>query len=266
MEQRGTALSPGPINVGQGERIGSLLLGTTLLIGGLGRASPWGIVAALGGGALLYRGATGHCALRQALEERAHRPVAQRLAGAPEAATVERSLTLAGSPAELYAFWRNPSNLSRIMSAVVKVEALSEARTHWQLTGPLGRTLEWDTSLMEDRPGEYLAWRSDENAPFANEGSVRFQHAPGDRGTVVTLRFQFDPPGGPLGDVIARALEGVPATLAREVLRRFKSLVEAGEIPTLERNPSARRTSLVRRGVQALSGGDGHARAMLERS
>jgi uncharacterized membrane protein len=56
----------------------------------------------------------------------------------------------------------------------------------------------------------------------------------------VKLRFRFDPPGGVLGDAAIKRFGVVPGTLTSKALRRFKSLAETGEIPTTERNPSAR--------------------------
>ena len=58
---------------------------------------------------------------------------------------------------------------------------------------------------------------------------------------MATLRLRFDPPGGVLGDAPVELLGHKPLNLAADgVLRRFKSLVETGEIPTTERQPAAR--------------------------
>ena len=94
---------------------------------------------------------------------------------------------------------------------------------------------------MDDRPGEGIGWRSLPGATVSNEGSVRFRPASADRGAVATLRFRFDPPGGALGDAAVKLLGTTPLDLAADgALRRFKSLVETGEIPTTERQPAAR--------------------------
>jgi uncharacterized membrane protein len=166
---------------------------------------------------------------------------ARRGAGAPaDASEVERAITVGKSADELYRYWREPRNLSRIMGHFAEVTAVSEDRAHWSARGPLGRSMEWDSRVVEDRPGELLRWESLEGAELPNEGSVRFRPAPGDRGTEVSLRFRFDPPAGRLGDAASRLLVAASSALVARALRRSKSLIETGEIPTTEHNPSAR--------------------------
>ena len=153
---------------------------------------------------------------------------------------VERSITVEKSADQLYRLWREPQTLTQVMGHVGEVSATSEGRSRWVARAPLGRRLEWETRVVEDRPGEILRWESLPGATVRNEGSVRFRPAEGDRGTVVTLRIRFDPPGGRLGDAAAHLLGVVPRTLVGTALRRFKSLAETGEIPTTEHNPSTR--------------------------
>jgi uncharacterized membrane protein len=230
-----------PANVGDAERWASLLGGGTLALYGLSRGSPGGLVLALLGGSLAYRGATGHCHLYQALGLSTADDRGRRDAGAPaDAAEVERSISI-GKPADdLYRSWREPRNLSRIMGHFAEVTPLDGSRAHWAVRGPMGRRIEWDSRVVDDRPGEVLRWESLPAADLPNEGSIRFRPAPGDRGTEVTLRVDFDPPGGALGRAAMRLLGVAPMLIAEKALRRFKSLVETGEIPTTSHQPAAR--------------------------
>ena len=158
--------------------------------------------------------------------------------GKPE---VERSITIGKAADELYQRWRDPRTLPQIMAGFAIVCASANGRMHWNVQGPLGRAYEWDSETVDDRPGEGIGWRSLPDATIPNEGSVRFHSAPADRGTVATLRFRFDLPGGALGDAAVKFLGTTPLDLAADTaLRRFKSLVETGEIPTTERQPAAR--------------------------
>lgn len=159
-------------------------------------------------------------------------------AGEPE---VERSITIGKTADELYQRWRDPRTLPQVMAGFATVRASGDGRMQWKIEGPLGRAYEWDSETVDDRPGEGIGWRSLPGAAVSNEGSVRFRPAPADRGTVATLRFRFDPPGGALGDAAVKLLGTTPLDLAADgALRRFKSLVETGEIPTTERQPAAR--------------------------
>ncbi len=238
---RGAGRSASKVNINRVERVASALLGGTLVARGITRPSPTGIAMVLTGVGLLYRGTCGHSQLYQLLDVSTAGGHARREAGiSPDAPQLERSITILKSADELYRFWREPQNLSRIMEHFAEVTAAGEDRTHWLLRGPLRRTVEWDTVVVEDRPGEFLRWASIDGAALRNEGAVAFRPAPGDRGTEVKLRFRFDLPGGVLSDAAFRLLGVVPSPLAGRVLRRFKSLVETGEVPTTKRNPSAR--------------------------
>ena len=223
------------------ERMASALLGAVLLTRGVRRPSLGGAAASFVGADLVYRGITGHSAIYRAIGAspvgRRSRRAGAVAAGSPE---VERAITI-GKPAdELYHFWRVPENFSRVMGDFAEMRAVSDTRSHWIVRGPRGRTLEWDSEIVEERPGELLRWESLGGAKVPNEGRVRFRPAPDGWGSEVTLSLRFDPPGGALGDAAAKLLEIVPRQAASSVLRRFKALVETGELPTLAHNPSHR--------------------------
>lgn len=152
----------------------------------------------------------------------------------------ERSITIGKTADELRDCWRTPGTLSQIMAGLASVREIDDRRMHWKVKGPLGRAYEWDSETVDDADGG-IGWRSLPDAAFWNEGSLRFRPAPGNRGTVATLAFRFDPPGGAIGDAAVRLFGTTPLDVAAErALRRFKSLVETGEIPTTERQPAAR--------------------------
>jgi uncharacterized membrane protein len=110
------------------------------------------------------------------------------------------------------------------------VRVLSDRRSHWRAKAPLGRTVEWDAEVVEDRPDERLAWRSLEGADVDNAGSVAFERAPGGRGTVVRVELAYDPPGGVIGATIARLFGEEPGQQVQEDLRAFKQVMETGEV------------------------------------
>lgn len=223
------------VNVGTFERIGSATVGALLLLNGVKRRSLGGAALALTGGDLLYRGLSGHCHLYGTLgistaEDGASADFLQ----------VQQSITIKKTPAELYRAWRKPENLAAIMEHFAQVTAVSDDSARWRIKNPLGTEIEWDAQIVEDRPNEFLRWQSNIGATWTNEGSVSFRPGPSDWGTVVTLSFRFDPPGGDLSKAVLRRLDFVPRTLAHKALQRFKSLMETGEIPTLRNNPTAR--------------------------
>lgn len=234
-------------NVGGPERLASVAGGGILALAGLKRGGVGGALAALAGAALLERGVTGHCRVYGGLGLSSAREDTGRRLATPEGVgtfdstvTVRTSLTVGRPPEELYRFWRDQANVPRFMSRLRSVRVDSPTRSHWVMDGPMGRTWEWDSEVTTETEGEGFAWRSLEGADLPNRGSVSF--LPDVRGeeTVVTYELEFDPPLGALGAAVASVFHEVPEQMARADLHRFKALMETGEIPTTEGQPSCR--------------------------
>lgn len=147
---------------------------------------------------------------------------------------VVRAVTIRKPAAELYAFWRNLSNLTQIIHHPVDIVVKSAEESHWSVSAPGDRRVEWDALIINDEPDRLIAWRSREGGEVDNAGSVRFEAAPGDEGVEVTVTLEYDPPGGKLGAAIAKLTRDSAASQVYDALRRFKALMEAGEIPTIE--------------------------------
>ena len=148
--------------------------------------------------------------------------------------SVERAITVTRPIEEVFAFWKGYANLPRFMRHLTSVETLGENRTRWTATGPAGVAVSWDAETTVERENEWIAWRSLENADVCHHGSVRFRQAPGDRGTEVHVHLQYRPPAGRLGRGIAWLFGEEPGQQIKEDLRRFKQLLETGEIPLAE--------------------------------
>lgn len=156
-----------------------------------------------------------------------------------EAALVGRTVTINRPRAELYAFWRDFRNLARFMENIESIELDDNRRSHWKVAAPAGQTVEWDSEVIEDVENERIVWRSTENADIKNTGSVTFKDGPPDRGTEVTATIVYDPPAGDLGKLIAKLFGKEPKVQARRDLRRFKQLMETGEISTAKAETGA---------------------------
>jgi uncharacterized membrane protein len=141
-----------------------------------------------------------------------------------------KAITVNCSPEEAYRFWRDLSNLPRFMAHLESVRMIDERRSHWVAKAPAGTTVEWDAEIIDDRPNEFFAWRASAGAKVVSHGTVRFQRAPGGRGTEVLVEIRHEAPGGAFGSVIAKVFgEAVGLHVASD-LRRFKQLMETGEI------------------------------------
>jgi uncharacterized membrane protein len=143
---------------------------------------------------------------------------------------VTRSITVNQPREAVYAFWRDFKNLPRFMKHLESVEITGEGRSHWTAKAPAGTSVEWDAEVTEDRPNELIAWRSVGRADVHNEGVVRFETAPGGRGTEIHVDLDYEPPGGTFTAALAKLFGEEPGRQVADDLRRFKQVMETGEV------------------------------------
>jgi uncharacterized membrane protein len=154
---------------------------------------------------------------------------------------VGRTVTIGRPRQEIYDAWRNFTRFPDFMENVTQVRDLGDNRSRWQIKAPGGGEVELVTKIVEDVPGERIAWESEEGSGIDTAGILTLTDAPPGRGTYVRLLMSYDPPGGAIGRGIAKLLQREPSLQARRDLRRFKQLMETGEV-TKNASPSARRS------------------------
>jgi uncharacterized membrane protein len=147
---------------------------------------------------------------------------------------IGRAVTINRPVDELFAYFRDFTKLPTFMDNVERVDVLDDRRSHWVVKAPGGKTVEWNAAITEESPNSFIAWASEDGADVPNSGRVDFRAA-GDRGTVVTATILYDPPAGTIGKVVAKLFQREPAIQARRDLRRFKQLMETGEVATASR-------------------------------
>jgi uncharacterized membrane protein len=227
------------VNVGRNERIFSVGGGSALALLGIRRGGLTGLLSTGLGGMLVYRGVTGRCRAYEALGVDTARDRVEPEDYFERGVHVVAAHTVGKPPHELYQFWRSFENLPRFMAHVESVRVLEGNRSHWVATAPslTGRRVEWDAEIINDEPDALIAWQSLPGADVHNAGSVRFVPAPGDRGTEVQVTIDYIPPAGQLGLWVAKLFGQEPQQRVKEDLRRFKRIMEAGEVPTTHGQP-----------------------------
>jgi uncharacterized membrane protein len=190
------------------------------------------------GGSFLRRGVTGHC---QTLSQMGMTEVA----GEPGVA-FELSTTLLKPREEVYQAWRDFEKHPRFIPHLLSVRNMEAGRSHWVFLGPAGAILEWDTLLTEDTPGQRIEWNTLPGSKLQHTGTVRFEDAPGNRGTVVHLALRYHVPGGRAAVMAAKLLGEEPKQHLSRGLRQFKQLLEAGEVATVDSQPHGHRSRLGR--------------------
>ena len=162
-----------------------------------------------------------------------------------ELAQVGRSVTIRKPKEELFEFWRDFSNLAKFMENLEAVEREADTKVStWRIKAPIGQTVEIKSEILSEKKNDYIAWQSVEGSDIETRGRVEFEDAPGDRGTMVSLEMAYDPPGGTLGRAAAKLFLREPQIQARHDLKRFKMLMETGEISTSARTKDETRAAL----------------------
>ncbi|MBW4575342.1 MAG: SRPBCC family protein [Aphanothece sp. CMT-3BRIN-NPC111] len=218
----------GSSNLSDTERWGSLIGGGALVLMGLRQGSLRGALTAIAGGGLIYHGATAQSSIQEKV-------------GMNQSIKVEKTVTINKSPEELYRFWHNFENLPTFMKHLKYVRVINQTRSHWIANAPMGSSVEWDADIVNDQENKLIAWTSVEGADVDNSGFVRFTPTASGRGTEVKVVIEYNPPGGAVGSAIAKLFGEEPEQQAGDDLRRFKQLMETGEIPTTEGQPSGRK-------------------------
>ncbi len=183
-----------------------------------------------------------------------------RLTRSPGSSTQDRTRRASAAttirlPAQdCYAFWRDFENLPRFMAHLQSVDVLGGGRSRWTAKAPAG-VVEWEAEIVGDTVDELIAWRSVEGSDVRNAGSVRFSPAPGGQGTEVAVELEYVPPAGKLGANVAKLFGEEPTQQIRDDLRRFKQVMETGEVVRSDASAggTSARVQLKQRPAQPLS-------------
>lgn len=235
---------PTTVNLGGGERwidisAGTALAATGLALAGFTRRLIAGSALALAGGVLVYRGLTRRSRLYGTLG------IVRAGPATGAGLIVERAITISRPRDEVYRFWRELGNLRLVVAGLQTASPRGDGLSRWIVSAPFGRRIEWDAQLEADEHNNLLAWHSVPGSGLANRGIVRFLEAPGNRGTEVRVRLEYQPPLGSAGAAVAKLFGEEPNQDLYAALRNMKALLEAGETPTTQGQPVGRRSSLI---------------------
>ncbi len=231
-----------PTNLSNTERVGSALVGSAIMAIGFDGKGP-GLGSLVAGGYALYRAATGHCALYQAMNVSTapNMPKPRALAAVAAAGDeVVQSVTINKPAAAIYQWWHDYQNLPKAMTHLIRVD-VDGKKSHWVAKGPLGMKFEWDAETTLDVVNREIAWRSMPGADVDTVGSVQFKELPNTRGTEVRVAIRYAPPGGKAGMLLSKVVGQSPDAQLRADLRRLKQLLETGEVATIDGQSSGRR-------------------------
>ena len=207
-------------------RWGAILGGGAIAVLGLSHRSKTGLAVAAAGGLVAYGGLA--------------------FDASPQDVLVESSFALNCTPEKAYQFWRNFENLPRFMRNLESVNVIDNRHSEWSVIGRFGKNVRWTAEIVDEKENEWIVWRSLPGSDLDLRGAVHFRTAPGNRGTILTASVQYSSPAGASVRAVASMVGKNPEFMMREDLRRFKALIEAGEVPTIEGQTHGPRSVLVK--------------------
>jgi uncharacterized membrane protein len=170
-----------------------------------------------------------------------------RRAGNYPGVKLKKSIIVDRSPSELYRYWHDIENLPTFVDMLDKVEVLDKHHSRWTVVATGGLHLSWEADITVDRENEMIGWQSAKGSAIDTAGYVRFERAPGGRGTLVRVALQYNPPAGKLGAALASLTGQRPGAYIENALRRFKQLTETGEIATASTRAATSSDTCIRR-------------------
>lgn len=227
-------------NIGTFQRMLSAIAGIALLARGFSYQNRTGTVSTIVGGGLLYRAISGYCPAfgvmgvdmsddNQAGRSSNTNRLGRRKVHADRATKIQKAIEINCPSNEIYRFWRALDNLPLIMSHLDSVQVIDDRLSHWVVkTMPAVPKVEWDAEIINDVENERIGWRSLKGADIDHTGSVEFKPTGDGQRTWLTVRMQYDPPGGQIGATMAKWLGADPDTKIGVDLQRFKEQMEAG--------------------------------------
>jgi uncharacterized membrane protein len=218
-------------NVGDTERVFSLAAGVGLGLVGLARGHVKGLALTALGAGLIWRGYTGHCQGYAMLGVNNAKRNPATSVPARQGVKLDKTIIVSRPAADLYRFWRRLENLPQVMRHLKNVRSIDSQHSRWVAEGALGKDLEWDAEIINEREDEMLAWASLPNGDVETAGSVHFRPLKNGHGTELTVSLKYNPPAGKMGAHLATLLgEGLEEKL-NEDLATFKQVMETGMAP-----------------------------------
>lgn len=195
-----------------------LMLGVTggaMVLGAMARHTALAGALGLVGLALFVRAAT-NIDVKRLLGARGRRGI-----------DFTKTLHIEAPVRQVFEFWSNFENFPKFMRNVRAVRKNRDDSWHWEVAGPLGVSVEWDSRVTQSVPDELMAWATVPGMNVQHAGIVRFD-AEG-AGTRLHIRMTYNPVAGALGHAVASLFGADPASELDEDLVRMKTYLETGK-------------------------------------
>ncbi len=226
--QQGSAQAA-PVDVGMVERGLAIFSGVGLLVIGARMGGIKGLIVILCGADMIFRGITGHSWLYRlfGVNTAAINPAREAAVPHQQGMRIEECIVINRPVDVVYDYWRNFENLPTFMRNLKDVDVIDDDRSRWTASGPAGITLTWEAEIINEKVDEMIAWRTTNGASVPHAGTVTMKATPDGRAAELTLKMEYMPPGGALGQMFATVLGQNPQKQTRDDLQRLKDILEA---------------------------------------
>jgi uncharacterized membrane protein len=207
---------------------GAMLAGAALSVYGWTRRSASGVALGVAGGAIALKAASAG-------------PIAD-LVGTET--SVSRSVIVLRAADDIYRLWNETEAIPQWMEHVRSVKRLDRNRMVWSRVHPEAGVLEWTTEVTSEVPNQSISWRaiSPNGSEYDLSQNLVLSQAGSQQGTLVTFTLQYKMHTGLLHSGAPIIIGPDPVRYVRESLRKFKMLLEAGEIATIRGQSHGPRT------------------------
>jgi uncharacterized membrane protein len=219
--------SPQPVSIADAANLFAIGMGALLVVAALTRRTRAGsLLAASSSAPFFYRGLMGRW---PAVSGPADEQTKTALRGG-RGVNVHEAVSVQRPVAEVYSYWRRLENLPRFMSHLQRVTETSDRHSSWVARLAPGLVVKWDAEVINEVENQVIGWRSLPGSDIVSAGSVTFRSMRAGLGTQVNVRLQYESAADGPGARLASFLGLEPSHVIREDLRRFKQLMETGEI------------------------------------
>ncbi len=216
--EKNTAL---PNNVGVNERLYSVLIGSLLITNAFKK--KFSFMQAIAGGFFVSRGIAGYCPAYAVFGK-------NQVGDHAKNVNIKTSMVVGRPRNEVYAFWRNLSNLPLFMSHLESVEVIDNKTSKWNANVPGGiGTLQWTAEITKEKENEFLGWNSLPDASIDNAGKVVFEDA-GHNSTRIKVVISYHAPLGLAGEKIATLFNPLFEKLVKKDINNFKQHIEKSRL------------------------------------
>lgn len=142
----------------------------------------------------------------------------------------KKTLIVSRPPKDVYAFWRDFTNLVELSEHIASIETAGDDRhTRWVVNAPFGVQLSWNAEITADEVKRRIAWKTTAPADIPHNGQVIFHGIDDGKRTEVAIEIDYRTPFGMLGELIGSLLGRGSEALIADEIKRFQTALEATE-------------------------------------